>query len=138
MLWVVLDHVDRTGLYPGLGKPLGLNVAAADAARAALHPGGQVLVGGYYFEVEILRFSLGYGTPSRLFDDCGVIPADPSAVYLLNSEHTPAAASLAAGGAPLLARVPRSDDAFRIYGGPTASTLEAGNADTLACRERWR
>jgi hypothetical protein len=138
MLWVVLDHVDRTGLYPGLGKPLGLNMAAADAARAALHPGGLVLVGGYYFEVEILRFSLGYGTPSRLFDDCGVIPADPSAVYLLNSEHTPAAASLAAGGAPLLARVPRSDDAFRIYGGPTAPTLEAGSADTLACRERWR
>jgi hypothetical protein len=35
-LWVVLAHVDRTGAYPGLGKPLGLNMAAAEAARAAL------------------------------------------------------------------------------------------------------
>ena len=77
MLWVVLDHVDRTGQYPGLGKPLGLNMAAADVARAAVPPGGQVLVGGYYFEVEILRFCLGYGIPSRLFDDCGAIPLKP-------------------------------------------------------------
>ena len=72
MLWVVLDHVDRTGLYPGLGKPLGLNMAAADIARAAVQPGGQVLVGGYYFEVEILRFGLGYGLRLRA---CSTIAA---------------------------------------------------------------
>ncbi|HLZ30378.1 MAG TPA: hypothetical protein VKV73_23910 [Chloroflexota bacterium] len=136
ILWVVLDHVDRTGLYPGLGKPLGLNMAAADAARAVLQPGGEVLVGGRVFEVEILRFSLGYAIPSRVFDDCGAIPLEPSAVYLLNSEHTPAAEVLAAAGAPLLGRVPRADDAFLVYGPPRVPTVEPPKDESLACRER--
>jgi hypothetical protein len=60
-------------------------------------------------------------------------------VYLLNSEHTPAAASLEGGGAPLLARIPRPDgDAFRVYGTPTAATLETVSTDTPACLQRWR
>jgi hypothetical protein len=139
MLVVVLDHVDRTGAYSGLGKPLNVNMAAAEATRAVLPPGGEVLVGGYYFEVEVLRFSLGYAVPSRLFDDCGEIPVAASAVYLLNSERTPAAAALAAAGAPLLARVPRHDDTFLIYGPPrTIPVVGTASADVAACRERWR
>jgi hypothetical protein len=136
-MWVVLAHVDRTGLYPGLGKPLGLNMAAANAARAVLPPGGQVLIGGYDYEVEILRFSLGYEVPSRLFDDCADIPTAPSAIYLLNSEHTPAAQALADAGAPLLARVPRPGDAFLIVGQPATGSVHNGNADIPACRNRF-
>jgi hypothetical protein len=138
MLWVVLDHVDRTLVYPGLGKPLRINLAAADAARHVLPPGGEVLVGGYYFEAEVLRFGLGYAVPSRLFDDCGAtVPVSANAIYLLNSEHTPAAGALAAAGAPLLARVARPDDAFLVYGAPLVTTVENGSAETAACRERW-
>jgi hypothetical protein len=138
-LWVELDHADQTLAYPGLGKPLRINMAAADAARQALPPAGEVLVGGYYFEAEVLRFSLGYGVPSRLFDDCATsVPVAPNAIYLLNSEHTPAAAALAAGGAPLLARVARPDDAFLVFGAVTTPTVDNGSADTPACRERWR
>lgn len=136
-LWVVLDHADRTGLYPGLGRPLGLNMAAADAARGALQPGGQVLVGGYFFQTEILRFSLGYHVPSRLFDDCGQVPVAESVIYLLNSEWTPAASSLSSGGAPLLARLSRPDGAFLIFGTPRTSSLTSGSADVPACRDRW-
>jgi hypothetical protein len=136
-LAVVLAHVDRTGLYPGLGKPLGLNMAAAEAARAALPAGGQVLIGGYNYEVEVLRFSLGYSVPSRLFDDCADIPTASGAIYLLNSEHTPAAKALSEAGAPLLARVPRPGDAFLILGPPTTSSVNNGSADTPVCRNRF-
>jgi hypothetical protein len=115
-LWVVLDHVSRTATYPGSSRPLGLNEAAARAARTAVPPGGQVLIGGPVWQVEILRFALGYSAPSRVFDDCGQIPVATRAVYLLTSERSPAAASLTAAGAPLLARVARPDDAFVIYG----------------------
>ena len=100
---------------------------------------GQVLVGGYYFEAEVLRFSLGYAVPSQLFDDCGTnVPVAPNAIYLLNSEHTLAAAALTAVGAPLLARVVRPDDAFLVFGAASTPTLDNGSADTPACRERWR
>jgi hypothetical protein len=137
-LWVVLEHVDRTGQYPGFVKPLRLNMAAAEAARAALAPDGQVLVGGYAYHVEVLRFALGYHVPSRVFDDCGEVPFAQSAVYLLNSERTPAAASLAAAGAPLLARVPRPDDAFLIFGSPLQPPAAASpETNPAACRDRW-
>jgi hypothetical protein len=131
-LWVVLAHVDRTGAYPALSRPLGLNVAAANAARAVLPTGGQVLVGGQTFEVQVLRFSLGYAVPSRIFDDCGPVPVADSAIYLLNSERTPAARSLSAAGAPLLARVARPDDAFVVYGRPRGGVPAI--ADSTPCR----
>jgi len=134
MVWVVLQHVDRTGAYPALARPLGLNLAAANATRAVLPPGGQVLVGGRVWEVEILRFSLGYDVPSQVFDDCGQVPAADSAIYLLNSERTSAAVSLTAAGAPLLARIPRPDDAFLIFGAPIAPLQSASETDD--CRNR--
>ena len=134
MVWVVLQHVDRTGAYPALARPLGLNLAAADATRALLPPGSQVLVGGRVWEVEILRFSLGYTVPSQVFDDCGRVPASDSAIYLLNSERTSAAASLTAASAPLLARVPRPDDAFLIFGPPLRPLQSAPETDD--CRSR--
>ncbi|MDQ6670247.1 MAG: glycosyltransferase family 39 protein [Chloroflexota bacterium] len=133
-VWVVLRHVDRTGVYPGLARPLGINLAAADATRAVVPPGGQVLVGGRTWEVEILRFSLGYNVPSQAFDDCGEVPSASSAIYLLNSERTSAAASLNAAGAPLLARLPRPDDAFLIFGPPAMPLQTAPQTDD--CRSR--
>jgi hypothetical protein len=132
MLWVVLAHVDRTEAYPALGRPLFVNLTAADAARAALPQGGQVLVGGTPFEVEILRFSLGYSVHSRIFDDCGQVPVADSAIYLLNSERTTAARTLRAAGAPLLARVPRPDDAFLVFGSPP-NELPTTAADVGPC-----
>ena len=62
--------IDRASI-PASASRSGSTWRRPTRRAAALPPGGQVLVGGYYFEVEILRFSLGYGTPSRLFDDCG-------------------------------------------------------------------
>jgi hypothetical protein len=133
-VWVVLQHIDRTGAYPGLARPLGLNLAAAEATRAALPAAGQVLIGGRFWEVEILRFSLGYEVPSQIFDDCGPVPAADSAVYLLNSERTSAAVSLAAAGAPLLARIARPDDAFLVFGAPKTPLQPV--AETDDCRTR--
>ena len=137
-LWVVLGHVERTGEYPALGKPLELNMAAADAAHRVLSPNGEVFIGGYPFEVDVVRFALGFATPSRVFDDCGDIPpARNSDIYLLNSEQTPAAAALAAAGAPLLTRLPRPNgDAFVIYGPPSSTPV--GNANSPLCAERFR
>ena len=139
MLWVVLDHVDRTGLYPGLGKPLGLNMAAADAARAAVQPGGQVLVGGYYFEVEILRFGLGYGIPSRLFDDCGAIPLERvGGVPVEQRAHAGRRGARCRRRAACWAacRAPTTRSSSTAH--PGCRRSEPGSADTLACRERWR
>ncbi len=133
-VWVVLQHVDRTGAYPGSARPLSVNLAAADATRAVLPAGGQVLVGGRTWDVEVLRFSLGYAVPSRVFNDCGQVPTLDSAIYLLNSERTSAAVSLSAAGAPLLARLPRADDAFVIYG-PPLTPLQSPPA-TEDCRSR--
>jgi hypothetical protein len=131
-LWVVLAHVERTETYPALSRPLFVNLAAADAARAVLAPGGQVLVGGTPFDVEVLRFSLGYRIRSRIFDDCGQVLVADSAIYLLNSERTAAARSLRAAGAPLLARVPRADDAFLVFGSQP-SGLPGATADSAPC-----
>jgi hypothetical protein len=124
-LWVVLVQVDRTATYPGSSRPLGINEAAAGAARQLVPPGGQVLIGGPAWEVEILRFALGYSEPARVFDDCGDVPFASRAVYLLNSERSRAVTALTAAGAPLLARVARPDDAFVIYGEARASIPEA-------------
>jgi hypothetical protein len=118
-LWAVLANVQRTGLYPGSARPLGLNMAAAQSAVSALQPGGQILIGGPQWETEIVRFSVGYDLRPRMFDDCGSVPTLSSGVYVLNSERGPLALRLSAAGAPLLARVPRPDDAFLIYGPPT-------------------
>jgi hypothetical protein len=120
-LWAVLANVQRTGSYPGSARPLGVNMAAAQAARASLQPGGQIFIGGPQWETEIVRFSVGYDLRPRMFDDCGDIPTSPLGVYILNSERSPAAQRLTAAGAPLLARVPRPDDAFLIYGPATGS-----------------
>ena len=128
-LWVVLAHVDRTATYPGLARPLGINEAAAGAARELVPPGGEVLIGGPAWEVEILRFALGYSKPARVFDDCGDVPSASRAVYLLNSERSRAVTALTAAGAPLLARVARPDDAFVIYGEARASIPAAPAAN---------
>jgi hypothetical protein len=105
-------------VYPDIARPLGINTAAALAARAALPHGGQVLIGGRQWDVEVLRFSIGHDLRPRVFDDCGDVPLVNPAIYVLNSEHAPAASALSAAGAPLLARVPRLDDAFLVYGEP--------------------
>jgi hypothetical protein len=119
-LVVVLQHVDRTGAFPSQARPLGLNLAAATATNAVRPPGAQVLIGGEGWQVEVLRFGLGFGTPARIFDECDVaaIPRTVDGVYLLNDEASPAARALAAAGAPLLTRVPRPDGAFTVYGAP--------------------
>ena len=118
-LWVVLDHVNQTGVYPGSARPLGLNYTAAQTARSLLPPGGTILLGGPVWEVEVLRFSIGHDLRPQVFDDCAEAPFHQNAIYLLNSERRPAAAALEHAGAPLLARLPRADDAFLIYGAPS-------------------
>jgi hypothetical protein len=59
-------------------------------------------------------------------------------VYLLTSEQTTAAVSLAAAGAPVLARVPRPDGEFVVYGNPPGPVVDSpgGGADTIVCRDR--
>src|SRR5262249_13167998 len=134
-LVVVLLHVDRTGAYPALGKPLGANMAAAAGARAVLPPGGEVLICGYPFEVDVLRFAIGFSTPSAVFDDCGLVPPLANEVCLLNSERTPAAAALEAAGAPLLDRIARADgDAFLVVGVATRPIASVATD----CGERFR
>ncbi|HEX8966655.1 MAG TPA: glycosyltransferase family 39 protein, partial [Chloroflexota bacterium] len=84
-LAVVLAHVQQTGVYPGSARPLGLSLAAAEAARAVLTPGEPILIGGQAWEVEMLRFSLGHDLRPRIFDDCGQVPYASPALYVLNS-----------------------------------------------------
>ena len=104
-----------------------------DRARGGVDRGLSCLRG------EVLRFGLGYGTPSRSFEDCREVPYVPNAVYLLASEQTPGAGALQAAGAPLLARIPRpGGDAYRVYGSPTLPSAlqvqpDAGNP---ICQER--
>jgi hypothetical protein len=136
-LVVVLQHVDQTGVYPALARPLGLHQAAANAARAARPAGAEILVGGTVWRSEILRFSLGYAVPSRIFDDCGPVPAATNAVYLLDDDTSPAAAALARADAPLLARVARPDGAFLVFGPPRQPLSEQqSGAQSLNCRDR--
>jgi hypothetical protein len=115
--------VEQTGLYPGSARPLGINMAAAQAALGAVPPAGHVMIGGPQWETEIVRFGVGYDRRPRMFDDCGDIPFFNPAIYLLNNERSPAASRLTAAGATLLARVPRPDDAFLIYGPPTGHVV---------------
>ncbi|HEY0580814.1 MAG TPA: hypothetical protein VGE94_01450, partial [Chloroflexota bacterium] len=120
-----------------LARPLGLHQAAADAARAARPAGAEILVGGTVWRSEILRFSLGYAVPSRIFDDCGPVPAATNAVYLLDDDTSPAAAALARADAPLLARVARPDGAFLVFGAPRQPLSEQqGGPQSLNCRDR--
>jgi hypothetical protein len=112
-------------------------MAAADAVRQVKPPDALVLVGGSVWRTEVLRFSLGYGVPSRNFDDCGPVPLEPNAVYLLDDERSPAATTLTAAGAPLLARVARADGAFVVLGPPrTGLGLQQSRAQALNCGDR--
>jgi hypothetical protein len=114
---VLLRDLDRLDFSAGYGVPVGSSRMAGEAARAALPLGGRVLIGDDPHSGEVLRFAVGYGTPSRSFEDCRQLPYAPDAVYLLASEQTPGWQALERAGAPLLARIPRpGGDAYRIYG----------------------
>jgi hypothetical protein len=117
-LWVVLDFVDRRDAHLGYGMPLRFSLAAGEAARAAVPVGGQVLVGGRPFDAEVLRFTIGYQVPSRIFDDCREVPPLTNGVYLLMRQDTPGGAALAQAAAQLLARVERPGDVYLVYGAP--------------------
>ncbi|MBV9355682.1 MAG: hypothetical protein JO023_09160 [Chloroflexi bacterium] len=141
-LAALLDYVQRVDTREsGYGVPLTFNLAAGQAARALVPPGGSVLVGGPNFKVAILRFTLGYDIPTATFEDCREVPYEPNTIYLLASEHTPGAAALAEAGAPLLARVERPGDAFLVYGDWPSRTSMTGlearpEHDSDACRAR--
>lgn len=116
---VLLHGLDTFDLSAGYGIPAGVSRAAGEAARAALPSGGTVLVGDDPHHGEVLRFSVGYSTDSRTFEDCLGVPYASNAVYLLASERTPGSGALEAAGAPLFARIPRpGGDAYRVYGPP--------------------
>jgi hypothetical protein len=117
-LWVLLSYADRADVHKAYRIPLRDTVRAGQVARALLPSGGQALVAGDHAGGEIFRFTMGYETPSRIFDDCREVPHVPGAVYLLTSEHTPGAAILPESGAPLLARIERPGDDFLVYGAP--------------------
>jgi hypothetical protein len=118
-LWALLGYVDRANPYLGYRIPLRDPLRAGQVARALLPSGGQILVADDHLQVEVLRFAIGYEVPSRIFDDCRELPQVPGAVYLLTSEQTPGAGILSESGAPLLARIERVGDAYRVYGAPT-------------------
>jgi hypothetical protein len=138
-LVVVLRALDEFDLSAGYGVPVGLTREAGEAARAAVPDGGMVLIGDDPHAGEVLRFGIGYGIPTRSFEDCREVPYVANAVYLLASEQTPGALALQAAGAPLLARIPRpGGDAYRVYGPPTSPSalrvqLDPGNP---ICQER--
>lgn len=123
---VVLAHVDRTSEYPAQARPLGVQMAAVDAVRAVRGPDQGVLIGGSVWRSAILQFGLGFGTPSRIFDQCGAVPTDARAIYLLDDDTSPAARALAAAGSPLLARVARADGAYVVYGTPSSPVVNEG------------
>jgi len=125
-LLVVLGYVEQADTHLGYGTQVRYSLAAGQAARAAMPPEGQVLVGGRLFEAEVLRLSIGYDVRSRLFDDCQQVPTEPGAVYLLMRQSTPAAAALEAAGAPLLARVERPGDAYLFFGPPVRQPVLVG------------
>jgi hypothetical protein len=133
---VVLHSLDDFDLSAGYGVPVGYSRAAGEAARNLLQSGGVVLIGDDPHSGEVLRYAVGYRIPSRTFEDCAQVPTVSNAVYLLSSERTPGAKALEAAGAPLLARIARPGDAFRIYGPPVASVqVQADPANTL-CQDR--
>lgn len=122
---VLLNALDHFDLSAGYGIPVGYTRQAGQAARGALPNGGQVLIGDDPHAGEVLRFGVGYGTPSRTFEDCREIPYASDAVYLLASEQTPGTAALERAGARLLERIPRpGGDAYRIYAAPPRSAID--------------
>jgi hypothetical protein len=125
-LVVVLGYLERADTHLGYGIPVRYSLAAGHAARTALGPGGQVLVGGRPFDAAVLRFSIGYDVPSRLFDDCQQLPTGHDVVYLLMRQTTPGAAALAAADAPLLGRVERPGDAYLVFGPPVRQPVLVG------------
>ena len=135
---VLLGALDRLDMSAGYGIPVGSSRAAGLAARNALPPGGTVLIGDDPHSGEVLRYAVGYATPSRTFEDCREVPYAPDAVYLLASERTPGAEALAAAGAPLLARIERpGGDAFRVYGPPPGANVQVlSQPDNLICQDR--
>jgi hypothetical protein len=141
-LWTLLSYVERVDTHLGYGVPLRFSFAAARATHAHLPPGGEVLVGGRPFDVQVLRFAIGYEIPSRTFEDCREVPYVAQGLYLLMSERTPGAAALSEAGAPLLARIERpGDDAYRVYGPiPSGTDLKALDLRpeyaSPVCRER--
>jgi hypothetical protein len=140
-LGTLLTYVDRADTHSGYGVPLRYSRAAGHTARALVGPGGQVLIGDEPRKAEILRFMLGYDAPSSTFEDCREVPYVAQGVYLLMSEHTPGAAALAETGAPLLARIERPGDTYRVYGPmPSKTDLKALDQrpehNSPVCRER--
>jgi hypothetical protein len=139
---VLLNGLDQFDLSAGYGIPIKYTRQAGEAARAALPSGGTVLIGNDPHSGEVLRFGVGYGVPSRTFEDCRTVPYAADAVYLLASEQTPGRQALDASGAPLLARVPRpGGDAYRVYGAlpaepPSGVLTVTGAADNTVCTDR--
>jgi hypothetical protein len=75
-----------------------------------------------------VRLGLGYATPARVVDECAAaLPVERRAVYLVDSERSPVATALRGAGAPLVARVPRRDDAFLVLGPPPDSALSSSS-----------
>ena len=124
-LLVVLGYLERADTHLGYGTPVRYSLAAGEAARSALPVDGRVLVGGRPFDAEVLRFAIGYGVASRIFDDCQQVPPGAS-VYLLMRQSTPGAAGLSAADAPLLARVERPGDAYLVFGAPVRQPVLTG------------
>jgi hypothetical protein len=140
---VLLHGLDTFDLSAGYGVPVGYSRAAGQAARSALPPGGTVFIGDDPHAGEVLRFGVGYGTPSRSFEDCLMVPYAADAVYLLASEQTPGAQALEGAGAPLLARIPRpGGDAYRVYGAlppgsPSLSVPSTSGSQVCEDRAVW-
>jgi hypothetical protein len=137
---VVLHGLDTFDMSAGYGVPVGYSRAAGQAARAAVPPGGVVLIGDDPHAGEVLRFGVGYGLSSRTFEDCLTVPYAADAVYLLASELTPGAKALENAGAPLLARIPRpGGDAYRVYGAlppGSASPVVPSSSGNQVCNDR--
>jgi hypothetical protein len=137
---VLLHGLETLDMSAGYGIPVGYTRAAGEAARAALPAGGVVLVGNDPHSSEVQRFGVGYGVPSRTFEDCRGVPNEANAVYLLASEQTPGAQALERAGAPLLARIARpGGDAYRVYGALPAGTPSlsvAPSAGNQVCDDR--
>lgn len=141
-LVVLVDFVGMTDVSSGYGIPLVYRREAGRVARSYVPPGGEVLIGDDPRDGEPFRFMVGYDVPSHTFEDCVAVPAEPRAVYLLSSSHTPGSAALQAAGAPLLARIPRpGGDAFLIYGALPAGVSLTGlqaqpQGDSPECQDR--
>jgi hypothetical protein len=138
-LLVVLHGLDALDMSAGYGVPVGYTREAGQAARAAVPDGGLVLIGDDPHAGEVLRFDVGYRTPSRSFEDCREVPYVANAVYLLASEQTPGVQALRAAGAPLLVRIPRpGGDAYRVYGPPSSpdALQSRPDPDNPICQER--